>query len=144
MNSHDQAHYRLRLAQGFFDEAQEDMNSQRWRSSVSNAQLAVENAAKAVLGLLGPIGRTHNPSLFLSEALQTGRFPHSVRAQVERLAECAKVLGPAVHVKSDYGDEETMQTPWELFDEGRAREAVGLAEQAVGLAKQIVERGVYS
>jgi HEPN domain len=65
MNSHDQAHYRLRLAEGFFDEAREDMHSQRWRSCVSNGQLAAENAAKAVLGLLGPIGRTHNPSVFL-------------------------------------------------------------------------------
>jgi len=144
MNSHDQAHYRLRLAEGFFNEAREDMHSQRWRSSVSNAQLAVENAAKAVLGLLGPIGRTHNPSLFLSEALPRGRFPEILRAQVERLAECAKVLGPAVHVKSDYGDEETLQTPWELFDEARAKEAVGLAEQAIGLARQIVKRGVQS
>jgi HEPN domain-containing protein len=144
MNSQDQAHYRLRLAEGFFDEAREDMHSQRWRSCVSKGQLAAENAAKAVLGLLGPIGRTHNPSVFLSEALQRGRFPEILRAQVERLAECARVLGPAVHVKSDYGDEETLQTPWELFDEGRAKEAVGLAEEAVSLARQILERGVYS
>ena len=144
MNSHDPAHFRLRLAEGFFDEAREDVRSQRWRSCVSNAQLAVENAAKPVLGMLGPIGRTRNPSVFLSEGLQKGRFPHIVRAQVERLVECAKVLGPAVHVKSDNGDEETMQTPWELFDEGRAKEAVGLAEQAFGLARQIVERVVYS
>jgi hypothetical protein len=47
-------------------------------------------------------------------------------------------------VKSDYGDEETLQTPWELFDEARAKEAVGLAEQAIGLARQIVKRGVQS
>jgi HEPN domain-containing protein len=144
MNAHDQAHYRLRLAEGFLDEAQHDMHSQRWRSCVSSAQLAVENAAKAVLGLLGPIGRTHNPSVFLLEALQSGRFSQTVRAQVERLAECALLLGPAVHVKSDYGDEETLQTPWELFDEGRAKQAVGLAEEAVSLARQILERGVRS
>ena len=141
MNAHDQGHYRLRLGEGFLDEARQDMHSQRWRSCVSNAQLAVENAAKAVLGLLGPIGRTHNPSAFLAEALQRGRFPETVRAQVERLVECARVLGPAVHVKSDYGDEETLQTPWELFDEGRAKDALALAEESVALAKRILERG---
>ena len=144
MNARDQGHYRLRLAEGFLDEARQDMHSQRWRSCVSDAQLAVENSAKAVLGLLGPIGRTHNPSVFLSEALQRGRFPEILRAQVERLVECARVLGPAVHVKSDYGDEETRQTPWELFDESRAKEALALAEEAVSLARQILERGVYS
>jgi hypothetical protein len=46
-------------------------------------------------------------------------------------------------VKSDYGDEETLQTPWELFDEGRATEALALAEESVGLARQILERGVW-
>jgi len=127
MNAHDQAHYRLRLAEGFLEEARHNLHSQRWRSCMSSAQLAVENAAKAVLGLLGPIGRTHNPSVFLSEALQSGRFPQTERARVERLAECAQLLGPAVHVKSDYGDEEALQTPWELFDGGRAKEAAGLA-----------------
>ena len=47
-------------------------------------------------------------------------------------------------MKSDYGDEETRQTPWELFDESRAKEALALAEEAVSLARQILERGVYS
>jgi HEPN domain-containing protein len=62
MNSHDQAQYRLRLAEGFFDEAREDMHSQRWRSSVSNAQLAVENAAK------GTIRRSFYPRPFRGAA----------------------------------------------------------------------------
>ena len=92
MNAQDQGRYRQRLAEGFLDEARQAMHSQRWRSCVSNAQLTVENAAKAVLGSLGPVGRTHNPSVFLSELLQRGRFPEAVRAEVERLVECAKVL----------------------------------------------------
>ena len=40
------AEYRLRVARGFLDEAQQDAELQRWRSAVDNAQLAVENAAK--------------------------------------------------------------------------------------------------
>jgi len=40
--------YRLKVAQGFLVEGQQDLNTQRWRSAVDNAQLATENAAKAV------------------------------------------------------------------------------------------------
>ncbi len=142
MNATDQAHYRLRLAEGFLKEAQQDIASRRWRSCVDNSQLAAEHAAKAVLGLLGPIGRTHSPSVFLRRALEENRFSEAQRAQVERLAECAEVLGPEVHIKSDYGDEGTRRTPWELFDEAGAKQALGLAEEAVRLSGQIVERGL--
>lgn len=41
--------YRLDLARGFLGEAQEDLRLQRWRSSVSHAQLAVENGLKAAI-----------------------------------------------------------------------------------------------
>ncbi len=59
MRGPDSARYRLRLAQGFLEEAREDVSLKRWRSAVDNAQLAVENAAKAVLALLGPIRQMH-------------------------------------------------------------------------------------
>lgn len=44
-----------------------------WRSCVDNSQLASENAAKAVLALIGPVSRTHNPAVLLLEALEGGR-----------------------------------------------------------------------
>lgn len=59
MTGNRSAEYRLKLAQGFLNEARQDVGLGRWRSAVDNAQLAVENAAKAVLALLGPVGRTH-------------------------------------------------------------------------------------
>jgi HEPN domain-containing protein len=59
--------YRLRIAQGFLDESRQDVALNRWRSAVDNAQLAVENAAKAVLALIAPIGRTHNPAPLLRQ-----------------------------------------------------------------------------
>ena len=142
MNAVEQARYRLRLAEGFLEEAQQDSSSSRWRSCVDNSQLAAEHAAKAALALLGPVGRTHKPFDFLRQALREDRFPEEVRRQAGRLAECAELLGPEVHVKSDYGDEEAQRTPWELFDEGRAKEALNLAVEAVALSKKIVERGL--
>ena len=94
MNATDQAHYRLRLAEGFLKEAHQDIASHRWRSCADNSQLAAEHAAKAVLGLLGPIGRTHSPSVFLRRALKENRLPEAQHAQVEKLPECARTARP--------------------------------------------------
>ena len=61
MPAPEEASYRLRLVLGFLEEARQDFNLERWRSCVDNSQLATENAAKAVLALLGPVGRTIIP-----------------------------------------------------------------------------------
>ena len=137
MQGADQVRYRLRLAEGFLSEARQDITSQRWRSCVDNSQLAVENAAKALLALLGPVGRTHNPAVLIQEALDANRYIEAIRPQVERVIECAELLGPDIHVQSDYGDEAGGRTPWELFDESAARQALRLAEEAVSLVQEI-------
>jgi HEPN domain-containing protein len=144
MNATNQARYRLRVAEGFLEEALQDMSSSRWRSCVENRQLAAEHAAKALLGLLGPVGRTHKPFLFLRRALAEKSFPEAVRASVERVPECAELLGPEVHVKSDYGDEESLRVPWDLFSQSDARQALDFATEAVRLAKEVVDRGLAS
>ena len=142
MDATEQAGYRLRLAEGFLQEARQDYDLLRWRSCVDNSQLAAEHAAKAVLALLGPVGRTHKPFVFLLQALDESRFPEALRTQIEAVAGCASLLGPEVHIRSDYGDEQTQKTPWELFDADRAREALSLAEKAASLARRIVERSL--
>jgi hypothetical protein len=43
--------------------------------------------------------------------------------------------------QTDYGDEFQGLTPWELFDEQEAHEALAVAEEAVSLAQTTV-RGV--
>lgn len=133
----DEVRYRLRLARGFLDESREDMSLGRWRSCVDNSQLATENAAKAALAMLSPVGRTHNPAPLLRSALHRSSFPALVQAKVERLIECAELLGPDVHVQSDYGDEVAGQTPWDMFSRPDAEEALALAEEAVQLADVI-------
>ena len=132
------AAYRLKLAQGFLNEARQDVGLERWRSAVDNAQLAVENAAKAVLALLGPVGRTHNPAVQLRQALSDGLFDAPGNDRVQRLTELAELLGPDVHIQTDYGDEVGGLTPWELFDEKDARQALAIAGEAVGLAVAVV------
>jgi len=131
--------YRLRVAQGFLEESRQDTALARWRSTVDNAQLAVENAAKAVLALVAPVGRTHNPAPLLRQALDEGRFGVAHHAALERLAECAEFLGFDIHVQTDYGDEFQGLTPWELFNAEEAGEALATAEEAIKLARTLVQ-----
>jgi len=133
------ADYRLRVAQGFLSEACQDVGLGRWRSAMDNAQLAVENAAKAVLAMLGPVGRTHSPAPLLRQALHDGTLSAPDPGKVQRLAELAELLGFDVHVQTDYGDEMAGRTPWELFDEADARQALLMAEEAVPLAQEIIQ-----
>jgi HEPN domain-containing protein len=133
------AYLRLRIAEGFLAECREDVALGRWRSAVDNAQMAVEHSAKAVMALVGPVARTHNPAAVLRELLASQRFPGSVVHLVERVAACAERLGFDVHIRTDYGDEEGGRTPWELFGEVEARQALEVAVEAVTAASAAVQ-----
>jgi HEPN domain-containing protein len=139
MNSAYGADYRLRVALGFLGEARQDVDLGRWRSTMDNAQLAVENAAKSVLALIGPVGRTHTPGTLLRQALDDNTLTVSEPGKVKRLAELTELLGFDVHVQTDYGDEMGGHTPWELFDEADARQALAMAEEALNLAQSIIQ-----
>lgn len=141
MRAGAEALYRLRLAQGFLQEARQDVALGRWRAAVDNSQLCVENAAKAVLALLGPVGRSHNPALLLQQALQEGRFPVEEAHLVKALTMRAEMLGPDIHIQTDYGDEAGGQTPWELFGEEDAYQALQMAEEALSLAERLIHGG---
>jgi len=136
-----QAAYRLELARGFLEEARQDTDLERWRSAVDGAQLAVENAGKAALSLAGQIGRTHNPATQLRRLIEEERFDAAYSEKLKRLAELAELLGPDIHIRTDYGDEVEGRTPWELFDEADAGQALAVAEEAVSLAGRIVGEG---
>jgi len=133
----DHHDYRLKLAVGFLTETRQDVALQRWRSAMDNAQLAVENAAKAALALLGPVGRTHQPATFLREAVEQARFPMQQHVSIRRIAELAELLGPDIHIQTDYGDESGELTPWEIFDADDAQQALSMAEEAVMLAQTL-------
>jgi len=76
---------------------------------VDNAQLSVENSAKAVLALVGFAGKTYNWGI--REALDREEFGEEIREKAELLAQHADELGFEVHVRTDYGDETEGRTP---------------------------------
>lgn len=139
--TNEEADYRLRMAEGFLGEAGHNLQHELWRSCVDNAQLVAENAAQAVLSLLGPLGRTYDPGALLVAALERRQFPEGIDDLVRQIARCARTLGPQVHIESDYGDEAMRGTPWELFDRASAESALPLAEEAVMLARRVVGAG---
>ena len=138
MDSREEARYRLRLAEGYVREAEELLAASQWRACVSSAQLAVENSAKAVLALVGPLAKSHDlSSMLLDAAEDLGLGEEALRA-LERLAECARLLGFREHIMTDYGDELAYRTPWEIYDEGRAKRALALAKEAYEIAARLV------
>ncbi len=106
---------------------------------MDNAQLTIENAAKAILALLGPVGRTHQPGPLLRQALADGRLRVVNSQKVKRIAELSELLGFDVHIQTDYGDEIGGRTPWELFDETDALEALKMAEEVIELAQSVIQ-----
>jgi len=140
MTGHQDAAYRMKMARGFLEEARQDLDLGRWRSVVDNAQLAVENAAKAVLALVGPVGRTHNPAAELRQLLKEGLFAETCHDEVQQLVERAEMLGSDIHIRTDYGDEVGGRTPWELFGEADARKALSTAEEAIALAQAVIQK----
>ncbi len=132
--------YRLRLARGFLQEAEQDASLGRWRACVAHTQLAVENALKAVIALFAPVPRTHAPADILSMMLEEGGIPQAMRADVQELVDIVQGLDlAAIHVQADYGDEFHGLTPWELFSEEDAREALAIARRVVEKAARLIQ-----
>jgi HEPN domain-containing protein len=127
------------LARGFLREAQQDFDLHRWRSTVSHAQLSVENALKAVISLFLPVAKTHDPARILLELVARRQIPPQWQPVVQKLAEMGQPLGPQLHVQTDYGDEFSGRLPWELFGEAEAKEALATAAEIVTRVERLIE-----
>lgn len=101
--------------------------------------MAVENAAKAVIAMRGPVPRVHQLKGAFSKLLQDARLKN-LSKDIGALAEITGKLGFEEHIRTDYGDETHYQTPWELFDRESAEEAVRLARAAHDTAQEIIEK----
>jgi HEPN domain-containing protein len=84
VRARDEVAYRLALAEGFLAEAEQDMELERWRSCVNNAQLVVENAGKAVLAWFGAVPKTHDPAQRIAALLRTQALPKTIQETIRR------------------------------------------------------------
>lgn len=132
----EDAAYRMELAKQHLEMAEEDLGLERWPSCISNAQIAVENAAKAILACFGPIPRTHSTAEWLRR-LPMRDLPEDLRARIEKIIPVAREYGLRKHILTIYGDEETFRTPWDLFGEKDARKAIDDARQCMRVAEEV-------
>ncbi|HEX9653073.1 MAG TPA: HEPN domain-containing protein [bacterium] len=136
MTAMDDARYRLRLAKGFLKEAQQDLELQRWRSCVDNAQLAIENSGKTILAVFGPTPHTHEPTKDIQKLIDQQKIDESLLDDLKLILPFFDQFGFEEHFKTDYGLESEYIVPWDLFEEDDAQKAVQAAEQCLELAEK--------
>lgn len=138
MNAPDEVAYRLALAKGFLAEAEQDMQLQRWRSCVDNAQLTVENVGKSALALFSVAPKTHEPARQLAALLRKESMPPTIQRMLQELLPDLLALGADEHFLTDCGDEATRTLPWDLFNHDSAADALGAARHSYALAQELV------
>ena len=140
MNSNDDVSYRMKLAEGFLNEAIQDHDLKRFRSCVNNSQLSIENSVKAVLAYFGPVPWSHSLSANLSELIGRQEFDDEIKILIEKLRDLSLSYGLREHFLTDYGDEEQKLSPWEIFSNEEARLALETAKQCFKFLNEILDK----
>lgn len=135
MNSQHDAEYRLRLAKGFQQEAEQDFLLQRWRSCVDSAQLSVENSGKAIIAIFEPVEKTHNPAVNLRKLIDKKIIVNPLLTELEAALTYFDELGFEEHFLTDYGDEKNYRDPWSLFSEDDAKKALDIMRKCLAVAE---------
>ena len=138
MNAPEDITYRLALADGFLAEAEQDWQIERWRSCVDNAQLAAENAGKAVLVAFGVTPKTHDPVNQVASLLSSHGLSVEMAEIMRGMLPDLMALGSAEHFMTDYGDEDQRTLPWDLFKQESAEDALTAARHAFESAKALL------
>lgn len=138
MNWLDNSCYRLKLAAGFLEEADKNMQSQMHRSCVDNCQLCIENSAKSVILCFSLLSKTHSPHIQLMEILKKKNMDDNIKKRIEDIISLSRQHGFEEHITSDYGDELTLKTPWEIFGKKEAEKALNDSRLAFKLASETV------
>ncbi|RLF22875.1 MAG: DNA-binding protein [Thermoprotei archaeon] len=131
----DEVRFRRRLAEGFLTEAERSLSMRDWRGVVSYSQLAVENAAKAIIALFRAPSWSHDPSRELLDVKEL--LPPDARSLADKLANIAHELAPE-HGRTTYGDPSLGLTPWDLYSEDDAKRCLAMAKKAIEIMKTIL------
>jgi HEPN domain-containing protein len=144
VTSHEEVAYRVRLALGFLAHAQQALALGIYFAAADAAQRASENAAKALIAMREPPGKTHAPADRLAALLDAKQLALPAGVKAAELLDALRALGPELHIEAGYGREQERLAPWEAIDESRARAAVAVAERVVAMSQAVIAlaRGV--
>jgi HEPN domain-containing protein len=139
MNSKFDAEYRLRLAKGFQQEAEQDLQLHRWRSCVDTARLSVRNAGKAIIAIFEPLGKMYNPAIKLRQLINKNLIETTLLEDLNAALSAFDEFGFEEHFLTDYGDEKTYQDPWSLFSDEDAQKALDIMQKCLAVAEKFYQ-----
>jgi len=131
--------YRLELARGFLNEAEQNFAAKHWRACVSGSILVVENAGLAVLMLFGVSPQTHKPGKHLSQLVTEGTVSEEVASLVRELLPELDKHDSHEKMLAKYGDESEYRLPWDIFGEPEATVAIEAARKCMRISSQIID-----
>jgi len=146
MNSEDEAAHRLSLCEFHLKGAREEMEDylksgdrDHLAHCVSEAQLSIENAAKALLFCSRIPSKSHDVSSELKRMVEelSQVIPPNILEGTKMLGVWVKETAPE-HWRADYGDEAAHLLPGQLYDEPKTRDILNKAEEAFSLAKEFI------
>jgi len=134
--------YRLRLAKEYLEEALKALNGGALVATAYEAQLSIENSAKAVIGFFKPPTWIHNPAPELRQIIEQHKEQlKKVESLVEKLNMLATIADEAAprHALTSYGDIMRMMTPREVYKPEEVEELVKKAQRALKIAEEAIE-----
>lgn len=134
----EDAKYRMKLAREHMEDGVFEFDHGRWSKAALSAQLSVENSAKAVIALFGPLAKTHDLAGTLLE-LRLSTTTDEQKRLIERMAELTEKFGVKEHVLTSYGDEVALKTPREIYDQSKAKRTLEMAQAALEMALNMIE-----
>lgn len=137
MESGKDVAYRIELARGFLEEAEQDYSLKRWRACVSSSILVIENTGLVVLMLFGVSPLTHKPGLHLSQLVSEGTVSEETAALIEEMLPALNNYDSHVKMLAKYGDESEFRLPWQLFDEEKGVAAIEAARKCMRVSTGI-------
>ncbi len=139
MAIHKDVAYRMELARGYLNEAEQFFPCRQWRACVSVSILVIENTSLGVLMLFGVSAQTHQPGKHLAQLISEGTVTDEVASLVRELLPELEKFDSHEKMLVKYGDEAEYRLPWQIFGEQEASVAVEAARKCIRVCSQIVE-----
>jgi len=144
LNPREEALYRLELARGYLERAKKALASCDFADTIGEAQLSMENSAKAVISCFQIPSWSHDPSEELLDVIKSNKLRiiellgEEFLRRLRELADKVHFIAPE-HGRSTYGDAERRIPPWRIYSEEDARKGLDHAEEAYKISDNFVK-----